>query len=165
MMSEESGDAAAPRSKRLTLARILAALVAIGIVGCGQFSGEAQHDAHEHCNRGFAYGKKGDLGRAIADYTKAIDLKPDYAEAYYNRGTAYGKKGDRDRAIADYTKATDLKPGDALAYCNRGIAHYEKGDHDRAVADLTKAIELDPDGPTSSVTRSVLKRLKEKGGD
>src|SRR5262245_26029458 len=36
---------------------------------------------------------KAQLDRAIANYNKAIELKPDYAEAYNNRGVAYhGKK-------------------------------------------------------------------------
>ena len=38
-------------------------------------------------NRGFAYEEKGEHDQAIADYTEAIRLKPDYAEAYYNRGS------------------------------------------------------------------------------
>ena len=29
---------------------------------------------------------------AIADYNKAIELKPNSAEAYHNRGNTYGKK-------------------------------------------------------------------------
>ena len=39
-----------------------------------------------YCNRGYAYGKKGDYNRAIADYTQAIELNPNYVEAYNNRG-------------------------------------------------------------------------------
>ena len=41
----------------------------------------------------------------LRTYTKAIQLKPDYAaEVYNNRGNAYGKKGDYDRAIADFQR-------------------------------------------------------------
>jgi tetratricopeptide (TPR) repeat protein len=32
---------------------------------------------------------KGDFDRAIADYTKAIDIDPNYAHAHYNRGDTY----------------------------------------------------------------------------
>ena len=35
-----------------------------------------------------AYNNKGDLDRAIADYNKAIQLRPNYAEVYYKRGAA-----------------------------------------------------------------------------
>ncbi len=38
--------------------------------------------------RGKAYRKMGKYQRAIDDYTKAIALDSQYAEAYYNRGVA-----------------------------------------------------------------------------
>ena len=36
--------------------------------------------------------------------TKAIELNPNYVEAYNNRGVAYDKQGEFDRAIEDLTK-------------------------------------------------------------
>ena len=36
-------------------------------------------------NRGLAHSRNGELELAIANYTKAIELKPDYADAYYQR--------------------------------------------------------------------------------
>ena len=72
---------------------------------------------------GLLTGQKGDFDRAIEDFNKAIDLKPDYAKAYYNRGIAYGDKGDFDRAIEDFNKAIDLNPDYAKAYYSRGIAY------------------------------------------
>ena len=46
--------------------------------------------------------KKGDFDKEVADYTEAIRLKPDLADAYYGRGLALGKKGDVDRSIATF---------------------------------------------------------------
>jgi tetratricopeptide (TPR) repeat protein len=100
--------------------------------------------ANAYLNRGGAYANNGDLDRASADFTKAIELDPKYAAAYLIRGNLYGKKGDLDRAIADYTEAIRLNPKYALAYNNRGLDYLNKGDLDRAIADLDKAIELDP---------------------
>ena len=40
-------------------------------------------------NRGNAYVGEGDLERAVVDYSKAIELKPDYAEAYIHRGMCW----------------------------------------------------------------------------
>ena len=93
------------------------------------------------------------LDGAIADYTKAIELKPDYADAYYHRGLAkqakcsfggfvWTERGELDEAIADYTKAIELKPDYADAYYNRGLAKQAEGDLDGARVDCTKAIEL-----------------------
>jgi tetratricopeptide (TPR) repeat protein len=87
----------------------------------------------------------GDYGRAIADYSEAMRLKPDYADAYYFRGIAYYGKRDNDRAIADYDQAIRLKPDHAGAYYGRGRAYGRKGDNDRAIADYDQAIRLKPD--------------------
>jgi tetratricopeptide (TPR) repeat protein len=51
---------------------------------------------------------KADFNRAIADFTEAIRLKPDCAEAYYCRGTAYGMQGEKDKADADLAEARRL---------------------------------------------------------
>jgi tetratricopeptide (TPR) repeat protein len=111
-------------------------------IGSGHFWG---HDlAIEHYNRGITWKAKGDLDRAIADYTEAIRLDPKYERAYHNRGNAWSDKGDLDRAIADYDQALQRDPKDAAPYNNRGIAWKAKGDLDRAIADYTEAIRLDP---------------------
>ena len=52
--------------------------------------------------------RKEDL--AIADYTQALRINHDYAEAYYNRGSAYHRIGQDDLAIADFTEALRINP-------------------------------------------------------
>ena len=83
--------------------------------------------------------------RAIVHYTEALELKPDFPEAYNNRGSVYADAGDFDRAIKDHNTAIELKSDYASAYNNRGIAYYSKGDLDRAIQDYRKAIELKSD--------------------
>jgi tetratricopeptide (TPR) repeat protein len=100
-------------------------------------------------NRGLAWGKKGDHDKAIADYTRAIEIDPKYAKAYNNRGFSWYNKGDYDKAIADYTKAIEINQNYAKAYNNRGFSWYNKGDYDRAIVDYTKAIEIEPKDPTA----------------
>ena len=38
----------------------------------------------------------------LADFNKAIELNPNYADAYYNRGNAKGNLKDYKGAIADF---------------------------------------------------------------
>ena len=64
--------------------------------------------AETYYNRGLAHSKKGELDKAIADYTKAIELKPDYADAYYNRGGAWLRLGERKKAKSDLATARHL---------------------------------------------------------
>jgi hypothetical protein len=52
-----------------------------------------------HVGRGLAWINKGELDRAIADFTQAIRLNPKDALAYSNRGLTWADKGDFDRAI------------------------------------------------------------------
>ena len=103
-----------------------------------------QETVRAHLDHGRACLDKGKYDDAIADYTKAIALDPNFALAYTNRGLAYAKKGDVDRAIADYDKAIALDPNFVLAYFNRGVVYYEKGNKEQTIADFRKALEINP---------------------
>ena len=84
------------------------------------------------------------LDRAIADYSKAIELDPQSSIAYNNRGVAHALAGEPLSAIGDYDQAAAIDPSNACAHLNRGDAYRERGDCERAIADYTRAIELDP---------------------
>jgi serine/threonine protein kinase/Flp pilus assembly protein TadD len=81
---------------------------------------------------------------AIEAFTKAINIKPDYVDAYLRRGNAYGGKDEQDKAISDYSKAIELAPKYAEVYINRGLSYSLKGEYGKAMLDYDKAIELDP---------------------
>jgi tetratricopeptide (TPR) repeat protein len=106
--------------------------------------------------RGFAWDEKSEYDKAIADYTKAIELKPDDGSIYNNRGISWKSKGEYDKAIADYTKAIELKPSYAGAYSNRGISWKNKNEYDKAIADYTKAIELRPGYAAAYLNRGLV---------
>jgi tetratricopeptide (TPR) repeat protein len=46
--------------------------------------------------------------RAIADYSEAIRLNPNYTDAYLKRALLYKKIGKKDEAISDYNKLINL---------------------------------------------------------
>ena len=57
--------------------------------------------------------------QAIADYNLAIEIQPEYYEAYVNRGIVYlEQKQDAHAAIADFTKAIEIDPAQVQAYFN-----------------------------------------------
>jgi tetratricopeptide (TPR) repeat protein len=115
-----------------------------------------------HVGRGLAFANRGDLDRAVADFTEAVRLNPKDALAYSNRGLAFVNKGEFDRGIADYTMAIRLNPlprsdlsgvPHVNIYHNRGIAWARKGDLDRAIADYDQALRLDPGFAFAHYTR------------
>jgi tetratricopeptide (TPR) repeat protein len=74
---------------------------------------------------------------AVADFTRAIELDPEYVTAYYNRGVLYWRElRNGYRAIRDLTRVLELKPAWAEALFNRAMAHQIRGDHEKAIADL-----------------------------
>lgn len=88
--------------------------------------------------------EKNDLEGAIADFTKAIELKAQQQEfCFYFRGLALYRRGRLDEAIADITKAIALKQHPRF-YGDRGNMLAQKGDLEGAIADLNKAIEIEP---------------------
>lgn len=64
---------------------------------------------------------RNDLALAIDDYTSAIKIDPNLAEAYYNRGMTRLKNGDRNAGIADLSKAGELGLFDAYSVIRKHI--------------------------------------------
>jgi tetratricopeptide (TPR) repeat protein len=96
-----------------------------------------------------AYEGKGELQKALANYSLAIEAKPEDSELLFNRATFFNKHGQPDQALADADKAVSINPADSRNYTVRGTAFLAKGQADKAIADYSKAISLDPNGPTT----------------
>src|ERR1700722_19468302 len=68
----------------------------------------SDHDADcvaAYIARGNTYIGMGRYDQAIADFTKAITLRPDFAMAYNNRGFVYATKGLWTEAVTEYNHA------------------------------------------------------------
>ena len=90
---------------------------------------------------GAALYEAGQMERALAELNRAIELKPDFAEAFLNRGAAYLKLGDLDRALADFNHVIELDPGNGAAYYNRAKIYANRSKWKSALQDLSGAIE------------------------
>jgi len=81
--------------------------------------------------------------QAIEAYSKAIELRPFYAEAYAGLGSAYTAKGDIDRALTAYRAAIALDPYDPLTHVRLGHSYAAKGRCADAEKSYRQARELD----------------------
>ena len=69
----------------------------------------------------------------------AIELKPDFAEAYASRALANFKLGKTDIAIQDFNYSIELNPEFGWAYCKRGEVWLQLENWGKARKDLTIA--------------------------
>jgi tetratricopeptide (TPR) repeat protein len=92
----------------------------------------------------------------VADYSLAIELKPENARAFNNRAMAYLAMGKPDKALKDAEKAVKLLPNLAAVLDTRALVLERLGRKDRAIADYRRALEIDP-GMASA--KNGLKRL------
>lgn len=63
----------------------------------------------------------GEFHESLEDFDKAIELKPDYAPAYYNRGMAWFYIGDQEKACEDWKMAESIgymNISDKTRHCN-----------------------------------------------
>jgi tetratricopeptide (TPR) repeat protein len=126
------------------------------IEGGKRESRDREFRAEAYSNLGVAYARKGEHGRAIANFDKAIKLNPDDAEAYLGRGFAYVEKGEYDRAVADNTQAIEMKPANFLALNNRAWSYLKLGKPELGLPDAERAVELAPDTPAFLHTRGQI---------
>ncbi len=80
---------------------------------------------------------KGDLEGALADYSEAIRIKPDYTNAFYNRAVVFFGKGSYEAAVADFQKYLDT--GGGVRYGDQqGVEQRIRDLAKKAKAELTK---------------------------
>jgi tetratricopeptide (TPR) repeat protein len=117
-------------------------------------------DAQAFLNSGMAHFMK-DNDRALADYTQAIRLNPNLADAYGGRAIVYQMKGNHDQCIADCTQSirlsqnrADVSPSvSAGMYHIRGDSYFAKSYFDQAIDDYNQALRLDPNNALTYANR------------
>jgi hypothetical protein len=75
------------------------------------------------------------LDDAVASIRRALELKPDLAEAHNALGLAWQDQGRIADALACYQRAIDLKPQFAEAHLNRALLWLLKGDFEQGLAE------------------------------
>ena len=97
---------------------------------------------------GLANAQKQQYAEAEAAYKKAIEVKPDFAEAYNALAGVYNTQKKYDEALAVSAKAAELAGGagggNASAIYNQGVTLWNAQKFPEAKAQFEKAVALDP---------------------
>jgi len=82
--------------------------------------------------------------RAVDLFTRAIELDPQFASAYYQRGVLYWREiQNYHHAIRDLTRVLELDPEWTDALFSRALAYQSRGDFDQAIADYEHFLSID----------------------
>ena len=114
---------------------LIAALI-FGLYGHGQ-------TARDYAEKGRAKARQMDFLFAMADYTKAISLDSNFADAYYYRGLAEVGMQQYGHAVKDFDTAIMIEPAQADYYNARGNAWTYLKFYPEARRDYARALRLD----------------------
>jgi protein O-mannosyl-transferase len=87
--------------------------------------------------------KKKNWDAAMFRFQRALELYPNYADAYGQRGLLFYRLKDFQKAIADYETSLKLKPN-AKVYSNMGTVYLESGRGPEAIEAYQNAVKYDP---------------------
>jgi Flp pilus assembly protein TadD len=92
-------------------------------------------------SEGTKYLRQGHTQDAITALSQAIDLKPDFAEAFINRGIAYYMNENYPEAEGDFLAALEIRPDDPKANNNLAMIYYRLERYEEAAIYLDRALK------------------------
>jgi tetratricopeptide (TPR) repeat protein len=148
-----------------------AAVNYIGLITALSFLGVCHaEDAKGFVEAGNAKYRDKDFDGAIADYTKAIEVDPKFAEAFKFRGLSKSLKGDWKGCLTDINAALALSPENIDFLSTRAFTHLHLTNFPAAIADFAAIERLDPkDGSKTKdqIAQWLISRARGRsaGGD
>jgi tetratricopeptide (TPR) repeat protein len=106
--------------------------------------------------RGTDYYDEGKYEDAIESYKHAIEIKPDYEEAYYGLGGAYFKLKMYQEAIEAFKQVIKFNPDLLAAHYGLGLAYFQSGLYREAIQANKQAIQINPDDAETHLALGVI---------
>lgn len=113
--------------------------------------------ANLHFETGKIYYEMGLLEEAMAEYGKALALRPDFVDVKVMMGMAFRDSGLFDLAIHEFKKAKEIKPEYAPAGINLGITYYSLSKFKMAEEELLEVQKKHPGNKTVDMYVRLLK--------
>jgi Flp pilus assembly protein TadD len=112
-------------------------------------------EAFEHYKQGMAFYGQAKHAEAIAEYQKALEFQPDWADAMQALGMAQMNAGQLKEALATLQRVTELAPDDPLAFTSLSMAwvrlenieEAEKAQSQARLLSWKQELKTNPDAP------------------
>ena len=102
-------------------------------------------EIHSNYNLGYVYERLDERAKAITAYKRAIELKPDLANAHSGLGVLYAKTGRIREGIARCKKAIQLAPDDIKLQHSLATVYWQTKLYNDAAEEYNNILRLDPD--------------------
>ena len=101
-------------------------------------------NARAHDNLAYSYYRRGDFGRAVYHYQRAIDIQPTRLRAHFNLGMLYSQARRYDAALASFKTALALHPTHVETHFNTGLIYQKMQRYAEAIGHYRAVLDLDP---------------------
>ena len=98
-----------------------------------------------------------DYERALAEFRRARESLPNYAEIYHYTGAVQRRIGLWDEALRNFKKAADLDPRNAIIHYGVAGVYFWTRQYEEAITWLESALSLSPDFRTADYWKSLAK--------
>jgi len=120
----------------------------------------SQQLKEQNYQQGLDFAKEGKYEAAIVSFSKAIEVQPLDAYAWYNRAMAKNMMGEYESAIDDFTTCIGLSRSYEKVWYNRGLTKLYVGQYDGAIFDLNQALQIQRNYPEANYYRAYLYELR-----
>ena len=109
-----------------------------------------------HNNLGDLYSRHGDFEKAVEEFKRATELKPNYADAYHNLANTYQQMGKSDEALKNYQKAIKINPNLWQSYQNSARVYFDRQEYPAAETALKEALKINSQNLTIYSNLAIL---------
>ena len=106
---------------------------------------------HHYVTKGTAYLEEKMYDKAIAEFLKGLEIKPDSFSVNFQISQAFKEKGQLELALKHCQKALDLFPGFAEGHAKMGDILYERGNKDRALEEYVIGVATAPNSADAHI--------------
>jgi len=107
--------------------------------------------ANMHADLGAAYAGLAMFDEAVREYSKALDLCPDFADLRVRLGNVYRDMGMFHTAVAEFEHAKKLRPDFVPARIHLGVTLFSLGRKEAALAEWTDVLRIDPSNKSAQL--------------